>query len=119
MMKFDSIMEYQFSLPASTLDFYEYHMYSYDKGSVRKALSSFQQLSLANKKMILGELGYKDSMEPSKKDKYKEMELINAILEYACSFGVSPCLLWDLDFYGPENKEKLILLLKDYRDNNR
>ena len=33
--------------------------------------------------------------------------------------GVSPCLLWDLDFYEPENREKLLLLLKQYRDNNR
>ncbi|MDQ5875983.1 MAG: cellulase family glycosylhydrolase [Thermoproteota archaeon] len=119
MMKFESIMEYQISLPANTLDFYDYHMYSSDKGSIRKALSSYRQISLANKKMILGELGYKDSMEPSKKDKYKEMDLINAIFEYAYSSGISPCLLWDLDFYEPENREKLILLLKDYRDNNR
>jgi hypothetical protein len=119
MMKFESIMEYQISLPANTLDFYDYHMYSSDKGSIRKALSSYRQISLANKKMILGELGYKDSTEPSKKDKYKEMDLINAIFEYAYSSGISPCLLWDLDFYEPENREKLILLLKDYRDNNR
>ena len=119
MMKFDSIMEYHISLPASTLDFYDYHMYSSDKGSVRKALSNYERLSYGYKKLILGELGYKDSIEPNSKDKDKEMELIKAIFEQAYSYGVSPCLLWDLDFYEPENREKLLLLLKEYRDNNR
>lgn len=119
LMKFDSIMEYQVSLPSSTLDFYDCHMYSSDKGSVRKALSSYSQLALPNKKIILGELGYKDIIEPNKKDKNKEIELIQAIFEHAYSYGVSPCLLWDLDFYEPENREKLLLLLKEYRDNNR
>ena len=116
-MKFGSIMEYHVSLPSSTLDFYDCHIYSSDKDNVRKALSSYQKLALANKKKILGELGYKDSIDPNKKDKYKEMDLIKAILEHASSYEISPCLLWDLDFYETENREKLILLLSEYRSN--
>jgi hypothetical protein len=116
-LRYDSIDEYHYSLPANTFDFYDYHMYSSNIESVTKVLSEYRPNALGNKKMILGELGYKEGIEPDKKDPCKEMELIRAVFEHACNYGVSPCLLWDLDFYEPENREKLIDLLKDYRGN--
>lgn len=114
---YDSIKEYHYSLPENIFDFYDYHMYLSDIESVTKALSEYRKYALDNKKLILGELGYKDSSEPDKKDPQKEMELIKAIFEQASNYGVSPCLLWDLDFYERENREKLIDLLKEYRNN--
>jgi hypothetical protein len=114
-LEYDSIDEYHHSLPENTFDYYDFHLYSSDTKSIFKVLFGYSRSAHGNKKMILGEVGYKDISEPVRKNPLKEMELVKLIFDQARRNGISPCLLWDLDFYEPQNRTKLLDLLQNYR----